>query len=86
MPDSSKVCRLFRSALALADRLCCDANVPRASSFLRSMTVVATVSGTATSFTDTKLSSSTTYTYRLRAGNTVGLSPYSNVISARTLR
>jgi PKD repeat protein len=47
---------------------------------------VATVSGTATSFTDTKLSSSTTYTYRLRAGNTVGLSPYSNLISARTLR
>jgi PKD repeat protein len=47
---------------------------------------VATVPGTATSFTDTKLSSSTTYTYRVRAANTVGLSPYSNLTAARTLR
>jgi PKD repeat protein len=47
---------------------------------------VATVSGTATSFTDTKLPSRTTYTYRVRSGNTVGFSPYSNLASARTLR
>ena len=47
---------------------------------------VAMVSGTATSFTDTKLSSRTTYTYRVRAGNAIGFSPYSNLASARTLR
>jgi PKD repeat protein len=46
----------------------------------------ATVSGTATSFTDTKLSSRTTYTYRVRSGNAIGLSPYSNTASAQTLR
>jgi len=49
-------------------------------------TRVATVSGTATSFTDTKLSPRTTYTYRVRAGNAIGFSPYSNLASARTLR
>ncbi len=47
---------------------------------------VATVAGTATTFTDTKLSSRTTYTYRVRAANAIGFSPYSNLASARTLR
>jgi PKD repeat protein len=47
---------------------------------------VATVAGTATSFTDTKLSSRASYTYRVRAGNAIGLSPYSNLASTRTLR
>ena len=48
-------------------------------------TRVATVPGTVTSFTDTKLASRTSYTYRVRAGNAIGFSRYSNLASARTL-
>jgi PKD repeat protein len=48
--------------------------------------LVKTLAGSATTFTDTRLSSSTTYTYRVRAANVVGTSPYSNLASARTLR
>lgn len=47
---------------------------------------VATVAGTATSFTDTKLPSRTSYTYRVRAANAIGFSPYSNLASAQTVR
>ncbi|HKK93700.1 MAG TPA: S8 family serine peptidase [Longimicrobiales bacterium] len=48
--------------------------------------LVATVGGTATSWSDTGLLSGTTYHYRVFAGNTVGLSPApSNVASAATL-
>jgi PKD repeat protein len=47
---------------------------------------VAAAAGTATTFTDAGLASRTTYTYRVRAQNAGGLSPYSNLASARTTR
>lgn len=47
---------------------------------------IATLAGTAVSFNDAKLSSNTTYTYRVRSVNSVGVSPWSNVAAARTLR
>jgi PKD repeat protein len=47
---------------------------------------VATLPGTATTFTDTGLASRTTYTYRVRAHNAAGDSPYSNTANARTLK
>lgn len=49
-------------------------------------TRVATLAGTTTSYLNTGLSSRTTYTYRVRAVNSVGTSPYSPVASATTLR
>jgi PKD repeat protein len=48
--------------------------------------LVATLAGSATAFTDAKLSPGTTYTYRVRAANDLGTSPFSNLASARTLR
>jgi chitodextrinase len=42
--------------------------------------------GTATSLTDTGLARRTTYTYRVRARNVYGESPYSNTATARTNR
>ncbi len=48
--------------------------------------LAATLAGSATTFTDAKLSPRTTYSYRVRAANDLGTSPYSNVASARTLR
>lgn len=48
-------------------------------------TRVATVSGTAVTYTSTGLSSKTVYSYRLRSVNAAGVSPYSSVVSARTL-
>ena len=42
--------------------------------------------GTATSVTDTGLARRTTYTYRVRARNVYGESPYSNTATARTHR
>jgi hypothetical protein len=45
---------------------------------------VAQVDGTATAFADRRLSSNTTYRYRVRAMNEAGTSPYSNVVSATT--
>ena len=47
---------------------------------------VAVVAGTATTFTDVGLAVRTTYTYRVRAHNAAGDSPYSNTASARTKR
>ena len=47
---------------------------------------VASVAGTATAFTDNALASRTIYTYRVRAHNAAGNSPYSTLASARTLR
>jgi PKD repeat protein len=47
---------------------------------------VASAVGAATTFTDTGLAPRTTYSYRVRARNAGGLSPYSNVASARTTR
>jgi PKD repeat protein len=47
---------------------------------------VAAAAGTATTFTDTGLASRTTYTYRVRVQNAGGLSPYSNLASARSTR
>jgi hypothetical protein len=47
---------------------------------------VAVVAGTATTFTDAGLALRTTYTYRVRAHNAFGDSPYSNTASARTKR
>jgi chitodextrinase len=47
---------------------------------------VATVAGSATTFTDSGLSARTTYTYRVRAHNAAGDSLYSNTASARTRR
>lgn len=49
-------------------------------------TRVATLTGSATSYRNTGLSSRTTYTYRVRAQNTAGLSAYSNTATATTLR
>jgi PKD repeat protein len=47
---------------------------------------VGSVAGTATSFIDESLARRTTYTYRVRAFNAYGNSPYSNTASARTSR
>jgi PKD repeat protein len=47
---------------------------------------VASVAGSATSFTDTGLAARTTYRYRVRAYNALGGSEASNMASARTLR
>ena len=45
---------------------------------------IATVAGTATTYTNTGLSSRTNYTYRVRSRNAAGYSPYSNSASATT--
>jgi hypothetical protein len=42
------------------------------------------LAGTATSFISTDLAPRKTYTYRLRAQNAAGWSPYSVTVSART--
>ena len=47
---------------------------------------VATLPGTAASFTDAGLAARTTYRYRVRAHNAGGDSAYSNIASARTRR
>lgn len=47
---------------------------------------VAVVAGSATTFTNTGLRSLTTYRYRVRAQSALGVSPWSNVASARTKR
>ncbi|MBI3923711.1 MAG: fibronectin type III domain-containing protein [Armatimonadetes bacterium] len=47
---------------------------------------IATVAGTATTYTDSGLATNTTYRYRVRAYNSAGNSPYSNIASAKTLR
>ena len=47
---------------------------------------VATVAGTAVTFTDTGLAARTKYTYRMRASSAAGESAYSNSVSARTRR
>jgi len=49
-------------------------------------TQIATVAANATSYSNTKLSASTTYRYRVRAYNAAGNSAYSNLASATTLR
>jgi hypothetical protein len=45
---------------------------------------VATIASNATSYTDTGLAAATTYTYRVRASNSVGYSLYSNEASVTT--
>jgi hypothetical protein len=47
---------------------------------------VARVGGTATSFTDSSLAARKNYTYRVRAQNSAGWSPYSSSVTARTMR
>ena len=47
---------------------------------------IATVSGTATSFLDQRLSRNTVYVYRVRSRNVVGVSAWSAVASAKTPR
>lgn len=47
---------------------------------------VAVVAGTATQYTDGGLATRTAYTYRVRAHNPAGYSPYSNIAIARTTR
>jgi Fibronectin type III domain len=47
---------------------------------------VATPKVDSTTFSDTALIPSTTYTYRLRAGNAFNWSPYSNEASATTIK
>jgi fibronectin type III domain protein len=49
-------------------------------------TQVTSIAGTATTFTDGSLAPRTSYTYRVRAVNESGPSPYSNTASARTGR
>lgn len=49
-----------------------------------SYTQIASVSAGSTSYSDTGLAGSTTYYYRVRASNTGGNSPYSNIASATT--
>lgn len=47
---------------------------------------IAVVGGATTTFTDAGLSARTTYTYRVRAHNAAGASPYSNTAAAKTPR
>ena len=47
---------------------------------------IATVSGNATTYTNSGLAANATYRYRVRAYNSAGNSQYSNIASARTLR
>jgi hypothetical protein len=47
---------------------------------------VASVAGTASTYTDGRLATKTTYAYRVRAVNAAGMSPYSNTATARTGR
>jgi hypothetical protein len=49
-------------------------------------TMIATMAGTASSFSNTGLSGNTSYRYRVRAYNSVGNSSYSNITNATTLR
>jgi Fibronectin type III domain len=49
-------------------------------------TQIAIVAGTATTYTDSGLAATATYRYRVRAHNSAGDSPYSNVARARTSR
>jgi hypothetical protein len=49
-------------------------------------TEIARVTGTATSFTDSGLAARKSYSYRVRAQNAAGWSPYSASVTARTLR
>jgi hypothetical protein len=49
-------------------------------------TLVTTLPGSATAFSDTGLSKDTVYRYRVSATNSAGASPYSNIASARTLK
>jgi fibronectin type III domain protein len=49
-------------------------------------TQIATVAGTATTYTNSSLAANTTYRYRVRAYNSAGASPYSNAAGARTAR
>jgi hypothetical protein len=48
--------------------------------------LIATVAGTATTYTDVGLSANTVYRYRVRAYRSSVSSPYSNTAGARTLR
>jgi PKD repeat protein len=47
---------------------------------------IATVGANAASYSNSGLKRNTTYRYRIRAYNSAGNSPYSNVVSAKTLR
>lgn len=47
---------------------------------------IARVAGSATAFTDSALRSRTSYSYRVRASNATGWSPYSASATARTRR
>ncbi len=47
---------------------------------------IATVSGNATTYTNSGLAANATYRYRVRAYNSAGNSQYSNIASARTLK
>jgi hypothetical protein len=47
---------------------------------------IARVAGSATSFTDSGLAARNSYSYRLRAQNSAGWSPYSATVTAKTLR
>ena len=49
-------------------------------------TQIATVAGTATTYTNSGLAANTTYRYRVRAYNSAGNSQYSNIAATRTLR
>jgi predicted phage tail protein len=47
---------------------------------------ITTVAGTATTYTDSVLAANTAYRYRVRAYNSAGNSPYSNISSVKTLK
>jgi hypothetical protein len=51
-----------------------------------SFAVIATLPRTATSYSDSGLTSNTVYQYRVRTYNSAGNSPYSNIASAKTLK
>jgi hypothetical protein len=60
--------------------------IERCASPCSRFTEIARVAGTATSFTDSGLAARKSYSYRVRASNAAGWSPYSASVTARTLR
>jgi titin len=61
-------------------------SIERCSGRCRSYSEIASVAGSAASFTDSGLAPHTSYTYRVRANNAAGWSSYSATVTEKTLR